>query len=63
MSTPYHDWQKSSFSHEAANCLYLAAPGNGTIALRESDHPDVILRTKPAALRALALSLKEHQSR
>ncbi|WP_446462020.1 DUF397 domain-containing protein [Streptomyces sp. BRA346] len=44
------DWQKSSYSHEGANCLYVAAPASRTIALRESDEPDVILTTTPATL-------------
>nr|WP_231981756.1 DUF397 domain-containing protein [Streptomyces sp. M56] len=43
-------WQKSSYSHEGSNCVYVAAPAPHTIALRESDEPDVILTTTPAAL-------------
>lgn len=45
-----HDWQKSSYSQEGSACLYVAAPAPHTIALRESDEPDVILTTTPAAL-------------
>ncbi|RNF80179.1 DUF397 domain-containing protein [Streptomyces botrytidirepellens] len=67
-----HVWQKSSYSHEGANCLYVAkvpaawhkssysqegsaclnvaAAASHTIALRESDEPDVILTTSPASL-------------
>ncbi|AEM82006.1 DUF397 domain-containing protein [Streptomyces violaceusniger] len=44
------DWQKSSYSHEGSNCVYIAAPAPRAIALRESDEPDVILTTSPAAL-------------
>ncbi|MEU9792320.1 DUF397 domain-containing protein [Streptomyces sparsogenes] len=44
------DWQKSSFSAEAANCLNIAAPASEAIKLRESDDPDVILTTTPATL-------------
>ncbi|WP_079038327.1 DUF397 domain-containing protein [Streptomyces sp. NBRC 110028] len=44
------DWQKSSYSHEGANCVYVAAPAPHTIALRESEEPDVILTTTPATL-------------
>lgn len=51
-------WQKSSYSPEEANCLYLARSANGTIHLRESDAPDVILRATPAALRALLHRVK-----
>ncbi|NGO14853.1 DUF397 domain-containing protein, partial [Streptomyces sp. HC44] len=42
------DWQKSTFSGDQANCLYLAAsPTTETIHLRESDTPDTILTTTP----------------
>ncbi|MFE1935644.1 DUF397 domain-containing protein [Streptomyces sp. NPDC059474] len=45
-------WQKASYSQEGSACLYLAAPAPAphTIALRESDEPDVILTTTPATL-------------
>ena len=36
-------WQKSSYSQEASSCVYVAAAPDGTIHLRESDNPDVIL--------------------
>ncbi|GAA2651425.1 DUF397 domain-containing protein [Streptomyces lunalinharesii] len=55
---PTYDWQKSSFSGQAANCLYVAAPDNSTIKLRESDDPDVILTTTPANLKAFILAVK-----
>ncbi|MGW2642186.1 DUF397 domain-containing protein [Streptomyces sp. NPDC001348] len=52
------DWQKSSFSGDQANCLNLAAPTPaGPIHLRESDQPDTILTTTPAALAALIQAL------
>lgn len=44
------DWQKSSYSHEGANCLNVAAPTPDAIKIRESDDPDIILTTTPAAL-------------
>ncbi|MGW4072786.1 DUF397 domain-containing protein [Streptomyces asiaticus] len=50
-------WQKSSYSADASNCVNVAADGNG-IALRESDDPDVILTTTPAALRAFIRDAK-----
>jgi hypothetical protein len=53
------DWQKSSYSHEGANCVYVAATGTGEIKLRESDNtPDVIVTTTPAGLRALLRRIK-----
>ncbi|MDJ0466360.1 DUF397 domain-containing protein [Streptomyces sp. H27-C3] len=47
------DWQKSTFSGDQANCVYVAPAPDGTIRLRESDDPDVILTTTPHALAAL----------
>ncbi|MFD5747815.1 DUF397 domain-containing protein [Streptomyces sp. NPDC127033] len=55
---PALNWQKSSYSAEAASCVYLAAADDGTIKLRESDDPDVILTTTPESLRALILGAK-----
>ncbi|MFK4186260.1 DUF397 domain-containing protein [Streptomyces sparsogenes] len=45
-----HGWQKSSFSGEAANCVYVAAPTPGAIKIRESEDPDVILTTTRTCL-------------
>ncbi|GAA0897191.1 MULTISPECIES: DUF397 domain-containing protein [Streptomyces violaceusniger group] len=53
-----HPWRKSSYSAQGANCLYVSAPGNATIRLRESDEPDTILTTNPTALGALIRSAK-----
>ncbi|MFE7569957.1 DUF397 domain-containing protein [Streptomyces sp. NPDC057539] len=46
-------WRKSSTSSNAdgSNCLELAQR-EGQILMRESDNPDVIIRTTPARLRA-----------
>ncbi|ASQ95435.1 DUF397 domain-containing protein [Streptomyces sp. 11-1-2] len=52
------DWRKSTFSEEASSCVYVAVTGNGKIRLRESDDPDVILTTTPAALRAFIRGAK-----
>ncbi len=52
-------WQKSSFSEDQANCLYLATAPDGTIRLRESDEPEVVLRTSPDRLAALIGGLKQ----
>nr|WP_262704813.1 DUF397 domain-containing protein [Streptomyces sp. NEAU-383] len=50
-------WRKSSYSADAGNCVNVAADGNG-IVLRESDDPEVILTTTPAALRAFIRGAK-----
>ncbi|WP_438485703.1 DUF397 domain-containing protein [Streptomyces sp. S186] len=55
---PPHEWQKSSYSGEGANCIYVAAPDKDTIKLRESDDPDVVVTTTPANLKAFILGIK-----
>ncbi len=51
---PELTWQKSTFSGgPQGECLYVATAPDGTIRLRESDTPDVILSTAPAGLAAL----------
>ena len=52
-------WQKSTFSGgPEGECLYLAPTPDGTIRLRESDTPHVILTAAPDSLAALLRSLK-----
>ncbi|MFE4516192.1 DUF397 domain-containing protein [Kitasatospora sp. NPDC056783] len=51
-------WQKSSFSGDTANCVYVAAASDGTIAIRESDEPDVIITTLPDRLDAFLRAVK-----
>lgn len=53
-------WRKSSKSSgaEGNNCLELAEHG-GEILLRESDNPDVIVRTTRTKLRAFLGGAKE----
>jgi hypothetical protein len=47
------NWQKSSFSGgPESNCLHLATAPDGTIRLRESDEPNMILGTERRALAA-----------
>ncbi|PAZ14878.1 DUF397 domain-containing protein [Streptomyces sp. SA15] len=46
-------WQKSTYSPDGSNCVYVAAASTGTIHLRESDEPEVTLATTPAALHEL----------
>ncbi|TSB31607.1 DUF397 domain-containing protein [Streptomyces benahoarensis] len=55
---PPHEWQKSSFSGEGAQCLHVAAPDSDTIKVCESDAPDVILTTSRANLKAFILGVK-----
>ncbi|MGW3564699.1 DUF397 domain-containing protein [Streptomyces sp. NPDC000941] len=50
-------WRKSSFSGDASNCVNVAA-ADGAIAIRESDEPEAILTTTPAALRAFIRGTK-----
>ncbi|MEU1942507.1 DUF397 domain-containing protein [Streptomyces sp. NPDC020125] len=51
-------WRKSSFSTDVhQNCVELAA-APGSIRIRESDKPDAVLRTSPAALGALIRAVK-----
>ncbi|MER6011240.1 DUF397 domain-containing protein [Streptomyces bluensis] len=60
MSTkPPLTWQKSSHSSEASSCVYVATAPDTTLRLRESDEPDVVLRTGPAALAALIATVKQ----
>jgi hypothetical protein len=52
------NWQKSSYSNEGADCLNVATAADGTVRIRESDAPGVILTVTPAALRSLLLAVK-----
>ena len=51
------DWQKSSYSGDASNCLYVAAVGD-SIKIRESGAPDTIITTTRENLRAFILGVK-----
>ncbi|AXE79493.1 DUF397 domain-containing protein [Streptomyces atratus] len=53
------NWQKSSFSGADNNqsCIELA-PVDGSIKMRESDDPDVVVTTTVAKLRAFVLGVK-----
>ncbi|MGW5691889.1 DUF397 domain-containing protein [Streptomyces asiaticus] len=51
-------WQKSSFSDGAGpNCMELAAAPDG-VHIRESDEPDAVVRTTPAALGGFIRAIK-----
>ncbi|MGW3409795.1 DUF397 domain-containing protein [Streptomyces sp. NPDC000888] len=51
-------WQKSTFSGDSSNCVYVAAPAPGTLHLRESDEPAAVLTTTPTRLLYLIRTLK-----
>ncbi|KOT65866.1 MULTISPECIES: DUF397 domain-containing protein [Streptomyces] len=52
-------WQKSSFSGEAANCIHVVAAPDGTVRLRESDDPEVIVSATRNGLAAFLAVTKE----
>ncbi|MDX3532210.1 DUF397 domain-containing protein [Streptomyces sp. ID05-39B] len=54
-------WQKSSYSGDSSNCVYVAASVTGTLHLRESDQPDVILTTTAPGLHTFICALKERK--
>ena len=57
---PEPTWQKSTFSGgPEGECLYLAPTPDGTIRLRESDTPDVIIAATPEGLAGLLRRLKD----
>ncbi|MEU4895476.1 DUF397 domain-containing protein [Streptomyces sp. NPDC044780] len=53
-------WQKSSYSADAEGnaCVELAHAPGAAVLLRESDDPNVIIATTPAALRQLMERVK-----
>ncbi|MFW6695126.1 DUF397 domain-containing protein [Streptomyces sp. MAR4 CNX-425] len=52
------EWRKSSFSEQPdGNCLEVAAEGD-VILVRESDEPNIVLRTTPEKLRAFLAGVK-----
>ncbi|WKK26624.1 DUF397 domain-containing protein [Streptomyces olivoreticuli] len=53
-----HNWQKSSYSGDASNCLNIAATDDSTLLLRESDNPTSILSPSAAKLGALISAVK-----
>ncbi|GHA40883.1 hypothetical protein GCM10010372_46170 [Streptomyces tauricus] len=52
------DWQKSTYSGDGSNCVYVAATPTGTVHLRESDDPDTTLITTRPRLGELIRALK-----
>lgn len=55
------EWQKSTYSGDGSNCVYVATRAPNTIHLRESDTPDTILTTTAEGLRHLIRALKSPQ--
>ncbi|MFH8488182.1 DUF397 domain-containing protein [Streptomyces longisporoflavus] len=53
------NWQKSSYSSEASNCVELAAAPEKTTRLRESDEPSTNLTLRPASLGALLRAIRQ----
>ncbi|MFF7530883.1 DUF397 domain-containing protein [Streptomyces bobili] len=58
---PTLDWQKSSYSGDGSNCVYVAASPAGTVHLRESDNPEGVLTTTAARLHTFICALKERK--
>lgn len=57
---PQHTWQKSSYCAQGEACVHVGTDRRGSIGLTESGDPTgAILRTTPAALRALLRTLKD----
>ncbi|MFF4156065.1 DUF397 domain-containing protein [Streptomyces sp. NPDC001678] len=53
-----HQWRKSSYSASSSNCVNIAAVGDGTLRLRESDFPGVILAPASGTLRGFLRAIK-----
>ncbi|KUL30100.1 DUF397 domain-containing protein [Streptomyces regalis] len=51
-------WQKSTYSGDGSNCVYVAATSTGDILFRESDEPETILTTGSRQLGALISALR-----
>jgi len=50
--------QKSTYSTEASSCVNIATAPDGTIRLRESDDPEVTLRTTRGPFQSLIAATK-----
>lgn len=51
-------WQKSSYSNAGVNCVNIAVAPDGTMRLRESGDPEVILSVTCEGLAGLVAALK-----
>ncbi|WP_307805727.1 DUF397 domain-containing protein [Streptomyces chrestomyceticus] len=54
-----YQWQKSSYSNAGANCLYVATASDGSLRMRESDEPEVVLSIAREGLAAFVTVIKE----
>jgi hypothetical protein len=52
------NWQKSTFSNESNDCVELAVTARGTVLIRESEEPGVVLSTTPSALARFLQAIK-----
>ncbi|MFI5882216.1 DUF397 domain-containing protein [Streptomyces sp. NPDC051554] len=52
------EWQKSTYSGDGSNCVYVLGGPADVIRLRESDAPDTVLTTTTDRLRHLIHTLK-----
>lgn len=53
-----YQWQKSSYSNAAVNCVNIAAAPDGTLRLRESDTPQATLSVARNGLAAFLAAIK-----
>ncbi|UNO40491.1 DUF397 domain-containing protein [Streptomyces sp. MST-110588] len=51
-------WQQSSYCSEGNSCIGVADRGGGSLLLRESDVPGVVLTATPEGLRGLIARVK-----
>ncbi|WP_078882013.1 DUF397 domain-containing protein [Streptomyces rimosus] len=52
------NWQKSSYSGNASNCVELAEAAGRTVLLRESDEPSTVVVTSPQVLGGLLRAVR-----
>ncbi|MFC8271748.1 DUF397 domain-containing protein [Streptomyces sp. NPDC057271] len=53
-----YQWRKSSYSPDGSNCVCVALAPDGTVRLRDSKVPDVVVAVSPGALRAFVGGVK-----
>ncbi|MFF4951562.1 DUF397 domain-containing protein [Streptomyces chattanoogensis] len=59
MDITNYSWQKSSFSGDSSNCLYLAVSDADCVLIRESDDPSqTVAASSSAALARLLRGIK-----
>jgi uncharacterized protein DUF397 len=58
MTAPTLIWQKSTYSQEQGDCVELAATAGGSVLIRESDEPGVVLSTTPSSLARFLQAIK-----